>query len=79
MLLWLWCRPAAAVLIQPLTWELPYAAGVALKKRTEKNRNFVSPMFWMKKEMWSVNGFVPCFLQTTMKREKKIFPYYFLK
>ena len=30
-LLWLWHRPAAAAPIQPLTWELPYAAGVALK------------------------------------------------
>ena len=24
-LLWLWCRPAPAALIQPLAWELPYA------------------------------------------------------
>ena len=32
-LLWLWCRPAAAVPIQPLAWELPYAAGVALKRK----------------------------------------------
>ena len=24
-LLWLWCRLAAAVLIRPLAWELPYA------------------------------------------------------
>ena len=30
-LLWLWRRPAAAPLIQPLAWELPYAAGVTLK------------------------------------------------
>ena len=30
-LLWLWCRPAAVVLIQPLAWEPPYAAGAALK------------------------------------------------
>ena len=28
-LLWLWCRPAAVVLIPPLAWELPHAAGVA--------------------------------------------------
>ena len=28
----LWCRPAAVALIQPLAWELPYAAGAALKK-----------------------------------------------
>ena len=27
MLLWLWCKLAA--LIQPLAWELPYAAGAA--------------------------------------------------
>ena len=31
-LLWLWYRPAAAAPILPLAWELPYAAGVALKK-----------------------------------------------
>ena len=24
---WLWYRPAAAGLIQPLVWELPYAPG----------------------------------------------------
>ena len=30
--LWLLCRPAAIVLIQPLAWLPPYAAGVALKK-----------------------------------------------
>ena len=30
-LLCLWCRSAAAALIQPLTWELPYATAVALK------------------------------------------------
>ena len=33
MLLWLWCRPAAEALIGPLAWELPYAAGTALKSR----------------------------------------------
>ena len=31
-LLWLWCRLAAIALIPPLAWQLPYAAGVALKK-----------------------------------------------
>ena len=29
-LLWLWGRPAAVAPIQPLAWELPYAAGVAV-------------------------------------------------
>ena len=32
MFLWLWHRLAAAAPIQPLAWELLYAAGVALKK-----------------------------------------------
>ena len=31
VLLWLWHRLAAAALIQPLAWELLYAAGVVLK------------------------------------------------
>ena len=35
-LLWLWCRPAAAALIQPLAWERPYAAGVAIKREKKK-------------------------------------------
>ena len=35
-LLWLWCRPAAIALIQPLAWELAYAEGVALKDKTNK-------------------------------------------
>ena len=34
-LLWLWCWLAAAALIQPLTWELPYAAGAAPKRHTK--------------------------------------------
>ena len=32
-LLWLWYRPAAVALIQPLAWELPYATGATLKKK----------------------------------------------
>ena len=31
--LWLWCRLAAAALIQPLAWERPYVMGAALKKK----------------------------------------------
>ena len=38
-LLWLWCRLAAAALIQPLAWELPYATGVAVKGKKRKNPN----------------------------------------
>ena len=40
-LLWLWCRPAAAALIRPLAWELPYAADAALKMgRGERGREW---------------------------------------
>ena len=35
-LLWLWYRPAATTLIQPLAWESPYAKGAALKRKKEK-------------------------------------------
>ena len=36
MLLWLWCRQAAAVPIRLLAWEPPYAMGVALKRQKDK-------------------------------------------
>ena len=32
VLLWLWCRLASAAPVRLLAWELPYAAGAALKK-----------------------------------------------
>ena len=41
-LLWLWHRPAAAALIQPLAWELPYttdAADAALKSQKQKKKD----------------------------------------
>ena len=34
---WVWCRLAAAALMQPLAWGLPYAAGAALKRKKRKN------------------------------------------
>jgi len=33
VLLRLWCKSAAAALIQHLGWELPYATGAAIKRR----------------------------------------------
>ena len=38
MLLWLWPRPVATALIQPLAWESPHAAEAALEmaERQEK-------------------------------------------
>ena len=34
-LLWLCCKLASVVLIQPIAWELTYAVGTALKKKKE--------------------------------------------
>ena len=36
-LLWLWWRLAATAPIGPLTWEHPYAMGVALKRQKKNN------------------------------------------
>ena len=51
-LLWLWHRPAATALIQPLAWESPYAAHAALKA---KNKTFNS--------LWQSN--IPLYGYTT--------------
>ena len=36
MLLWLWCRPATRAPIRTLAWEIPYAMGMALKRKKKK-------------------------------------------
>ena len=36
--LWLWHRLVAVAVICPLAWELPYAVGMALKKKKRKER-----------------------------------------
>ena len=41
VLLWLWHRPAAAALIQPLAWEPAYAAGAALKSKKKKSFTYL--------------------------------------
>ena len=38
VLLWLWRRPAATILIKPLAWEPSYAMGVALKRQKTKKK-----------------------------------------
>ena len=42
-LLWLWFKPASTALIRPLAWELPFAAGVALKKTILKKKKKSRP------------------------------------
>ena len=38
VLLWLWQRLATTASIQPLPWESPYAAVVALKRQKKKKK-----------------------------------------
>ena len=46
-MLCLWCRLAAAVLIQPLAWEIPYDPGVAIKgEKKIRVMKFVYPEFY---------------------------------
>ena len=45
VLLWLWCRPAAA-LIQPLAQELPYAISAAMKREKKKKKNVIAKKSW---------------------------------
>ena len=42
-LLWLQCRLAATALIQPLTWEPPYAVGTALKRQKKNQPQIILP------------------------------------
>ena len=49
-LLWLWCRLPAATLIQPLAWEHPCAAGVALQRK----KKIQSPILILK----YINSFI---------------------
>ena len=46
-LLWLWCRLEAAALIRPLAWELPYAAGMALKRQQKRKKKKKSSVCWL--------------------------------
>ena len=62
-LLWLWCRPAAAALIRPLAWELPYATGMVLK-RPKKKYHYISfadkQLFYVLEVMILLSYFLPC-------------------
>ena len=44
-LLWLWYRPAGADPTQSQAWELPYARGVALKRKGKKKESDTETMY----------------------------------
>ena len=41
-----WCKLAAAALIQPLVWELPYVSGTALKRQKKKSKNVLYSYYY---------------------------------
>ena len=49
-LLWLWCRPAAAAPIRPLTWE-SYPSGASLK-RQKKKLSWEFPQWYSRLRIW---------------------------
>ena len=52
-LLWLWCRLAAVAPIQPLAWELPYAACATLKRQKTKTNKQTKPKNTRGKSMYT--------------------------
>ena len=66
--LWLWHRPAAAVPIQPLAWELPYDVGTALKTKKKKKKKKRKKR---KKKEKILRAFKPReIMMSTVQREK---------
>ena len=58
-LLWLWGRPAAEAPIVPLAWELPYAAGVALKDKRRRRRGHLFTEYKEQKNQFMAIEFHP--------------------
>ena len=60
LLLWLWCRPEAVALIQPLAWEPPYATGEALKSKKKRSLQTINAgegeMVWRKGNPVTLGG-----------------------
>ena len=52
MVLWLWCRPAAAALIQPLAWELSYATYSRGPKKQRKKKTKKTPQRSKDRFLW---------------------------
>ena len=66
MLLWLWRRPAAVAPIQPLAWESPQAAGVALQREKKKEEEITWKRSSFKNRTITENG---CHKQTKKNLE----------
>ena len=58
-LLWLWDRSAAVAPIRPLTWEPPYAAGAALKRKEKKKKKKKAKKMKKEKQAFKKQNKVP--------------------
>ena len=81
-LLWLWGRPAAAAQIRLLAWEIPYATGVAIKKKKKKswlnNRILICSYYseeaavsWLMKLKWQ-KICLRCFLHGFVRKTERV-------
>ena len=77
VLLWLWCKPAAAAQIQPLAQELPYATGVPLKKRKRKKIEMCQVLFAISHLIFfaTKGGIIPILCVSQLRlRDEEILP-----
>ena len=70
-MLWLWYRLAAAALIEPLAQELPYATGVALKRKTKQTTTKKTQEFIMSYEEIEI-GLSPAILCNSLVTEQEL-------
>ena len=83
---WLWHKPAATAPIQLLSWEHPYAMGVALKSQKKKKNKtkkqsqvFISIIFDTKSPFWNLIK-KPIKSELALTTTNKIsFPWFFYK
>ena len=66
VLLWLWRRLSAVALIRPLTWELPYVAGAALKSKIFKKQKSGLRLDYI----WSHGQWQMAWLVRILKKER---------
>ena len=70
-LLWLWHRPMAIALIQPLAWEFPYPVGVALKRQQQQKNSYLCLNLYIVREEKSFSPFLSRFLAETPPCDKR--------
>ena len=62
VLLWLWCRPVAAAPVWPLVSEIPYATGVAVKKKKRSYKGILYNMRNRANILFYIVNILLCFI-----------------